>query len=422
MFFYEFGTLDGIILLGILVFFFIHVKRKEREEKYKAEHPIWDKPEWHEKWEKRLKEEAEEAERRLDKSKIFISEEKFNAIVSETTKIAKLVNRFCYEPAFIDYYHKIDTRTSVLENGEDLFLHFEYTLLDDILWVYDQLGHLILKQGKCSIDFETVEGQCLYIIDRAVSEFNDEDGYEYRYYQGSVGDPESLSYKAREPLITVFETLTKYVPGTKLEDYQICSLIHNYNPEYEKLYRILMYRIATFVAEADGTTTIEEKQWLTKHAPTQPTETMLLEQTISSYKPPKINYGKNRSNWYEDNSNDEEDYCDLSATVSYSVLDAPEEECDLDNLSNRDLQRLKAADDNGEYLDSDYISEHMHSIHNKIIEAIREDLESKSGDPHDGMVEVHHPPAYWGWEKVHASHQEMSLADEYEIDYTVDVF
>ena len=63
MFFYEFGTLDGIILLGILAFFFIHVKRKEREEKYKAEHPIWDTPEWHEKWEKQLKEEAEEAEK-----------------------------------------------------------------------------------------------------------------------------------------------------------------------------------------------------------------------------------------------------------------------------------------------------------------------------------------------------------------------
>ena len=422
MFFYEFGTLDGIILLGILAFFFIHVKRKEREEKYKAEHPIWDTPEWHEKWEKQLKEEAEEAEKRLDKSKILISKEKFDAIVTETTKITKLVNRFCYEPDFIEYCHKKDSKTSILKNGEDLFLHFEYTLLDDVLWVYDQMGHLYLRQGKCSINFETAEGQCLYIIDRAVSEFNDEDGYEYRYYQGSVGDPESLSYKAREPLGKIFETLTKYVPGSKLEDYQICSLIHDYNSEYEQLYRILMYRIATFIAKADGILTFEEKQWLTKNKPAQSTETIMLEQTVLLYKPSKIDYGKYRSNWYEDDNDDEEDYCDLSATVSYSVLDAPEEECDLENLSNRDLQRLKAADDNGEYLDSDYISEHMRSIHDKIIEAIREDLGLKSGDPHDGMVEVHHPPAYWGWEKVHASHQEMSLADEYEIEYTVDIF
>lgn len=179
-----------------------------------------------------------------------------------------------------------------------------------------------------------------------------------------------------------------------------------------------MYRIATIVAESAGALTFEEKQWLTKNALTETAESIQLEQTISSYKPPKIDYSKESSNWYED---DEED-CDLSASVTYSVLDAPEEDCDLDNLSIRDLQRLKAADENGEYLDSDYISEHMHSIHNKIIEAIREDLELKSGDPNDGMVEVHHPPAYWGWEKVHASHQEMSQADEYEIEYMVDIY
>ena len=66
MFFYEFGTLDGIIFLGILVFFFIHVKRKEREEKYKAEHPIWDTPEWHEKWRKKVEEQVESYKKEID--------------------------------------------------------------------------------------------------------------------------------------------------------------------------------------------------------------------------------------------------------------------------------------------------------------------------------------------------------------------
>ena len=181
-----------------------------------------------------------------------------------------------------------------------------------------------------------------------------------------------------------------------------------------------MYDIAKLVAEANGTTTLEESQWLTCNLPTRTETSNSLEVIISHYKAPLFK-GSSQSNWYEEDD-DDEDYSDLSATVSYSVMDAPEEECDLDNLSDRDLRRLKAADDNGEYLDSDYISEHMRSIHNKILEAIREDLELKSGDPHDGMVEVHHPPAYWGWEKVHASHQEMSLADEYEIEYTVDIY
>lgn len=215
--FYQAPTgIFGLIWLIICIVAIVRITREPNKEK----HPEWETRKWHEKWENRMKEEAEEAERRLDKSKILIAEKTFNDLVSETTKIAKLVNHFCYEPGFIDYCHKKDSRTSILENGEDMFLHFEYTLLDDVLWVYDQLGHLYLKQGKCSTNFETAEGQCLYIIDRAVSEFNDENGYEYRYYQGSVGDPESLSYKARETLVTVFETLTKYVPGTKLKDYK----------------------------------------------------------------------------------------------------------------------------------------------------------------------------------------------------------
>ena len=206
----------------------------------------------------------------------------------------------------------------------------------------------------------------------------------------------------------------------------ICKYIQNYNTEYEQVYRLLMYRIAKMVAESDGELSIEEQQWLIKNEPQKAMESSSIEQSILSYQPPIINYNSN-SNWDssdDDNYNDEDDvsFSDLSATVTYSVMDAPEEECDLDNLSDRDLQRLKAADETGEYLDSDYISEHMHSIHNKIIEAIREDLESKSGDPHDGMVEVHHPPAYWGWEKVHASHQEMSMADDFEIEYTVDIY
>ena len=162
----------------------------------------------------------------------------------------------------------------------------------------------------------------------------------------------------------------------------------------------------------------EENSWLANNNPTSTSTTDDLETDLSHDKAP-LSVDSSQSNWYED---DDDEYSDLSATVTYSIMNEPEEECDLDNLSGRDLQRLKAADDDGEYLDSDYISVHMHSIHNKIIEAIRDDLESKTGDPHDGMVEKRQP---WGatyWEKDHASHQEMSYADDYEIEYTVDIF
>ena len=410
--FVDIGFSGGLVVTILLIIWSIRYFREKWQNSF-------NERKWKAQWEEKERKELEEAEKRIDKSKVLVSEKKFDALALETRKLTKLVNHFCYESSFIDYYHKIHPEDSTHENGDDVFLDFKYILLDDILWVYDQLGHRYVRLGKNSINFDTPEGQCLYIIYESVSEINNNEGYAYRYFKGAVGDPESLSYKAREPLRSIFETLTKYSSDKNQDDYVICKYIQNYNTEYEQVYRLLMYRIAKMVAEADGAPTNEEKQWLTKNALTETTESIKLEQTISSFKPSKINFSNTNSNWYED---DDEDYSDLSATVTYSVMDAPEEECDLDNLSDRDLQRLKAADDNGEYLDSDYISEHMHSIHNKIIEAIREDLESKSGDPHDGMVEVHHPPAYWGWEKVHASHQEMSMADDFEIEYTVDIF
>lgn len=409
----------AIIIVAVIIIVERRQKRKEAERK-EAEDKKW-KEKLHERWKK----EAEEAEKRIDKSKVLISEEMFDALALETRKLAKLVNRFCYESSFIDYYHKIRPEASTLENGDDMFLNFEYILLDDILWVYDQLGHQYIRLGKNSINFDTPEGQCLYIIYESVSQIDDDEGHAYRYFKGAVGDTESLSYKARDPIRSVFESLTKYSSDKSQDDYVICNYIHDYNAEYEQLYRLLMYRIAKMVAESDGELSTEEKQWLIKNEPQKAMESSI-EQIVSSYQPPKINYNSN-SNWDssdDDNYNDEDDvsFNDLSATVTYSVMDAPEEECDLDNLSDCDLRRLKAADDDGEYLDSDYISEHMHSIHNKIIEAIRDDLESKTGDPHDGMREVYYPPAYHTWEKVHASHQDMLLADDYEIEYTIDIY
>lgn len=410
----------SIIIVAIIII------AENRHQRKKAKRKEAEDKKWKEELHEQIEKEAEEAEKRIDKSKVLISEEKFDALALETRKLAKLVNRFCYESSFIDYYHKIHPEASTLVNGDDIFLDFEYILLDDILWVYDQLRHHYVRLGKNSINFDTPEGQCLYIIYESVSQINDDEGYAYRYFKGAVGDTESLSYKARDSIRSIFETLTKYSSNKSQNDYVICNYIHSYNAEYEQLYRLLMYRIAKMVAESDGELSIEEKEWLLKNEPQKEMESSSIEQSILSYQPPIINYNSN-SNWDssdDDNYDDEDDisFCDLSATVTYSVMDAPEEECDLDNLFDRDLRRLKAADDNGEYLDSDYISEHMPSIHNKIIEAIRDDLELKSGDPHDGMVEKRHP---WGatyWEKDHASHQEMWVAEDYEIEYTMDVF
>ena len=132
-----------------------------------------------------------------------------------------------------------------------------------------------------------------------------------------------------------------------------------------------------------------------------------------------------------DNEYDFEDELDFgedgnteTGEITYSIMgsDAPEDGFEME-FSEKDAEKLKEAEDDGEFLDSDYISENLISIHRKILHAIQEDLEGKSGDPHDGMVEKRRS---WGgtyWEKEYDSHRELlDIFDDDLVEYTVDIY
>ena len=59
---------------------------------------------------------------------------------------------------------------------------------------------------------------------------------------------------------------------------------------------------------------------------------------------------------------------------------------DLDEVSvdvevkERELEWLTEKDDDGEYLDSDFISENRRGLHKRILRAIREDIEYEQDD------------------------------------------
>lgn len=90
-------------------------------------------------------------------------------------------------------------------------------------------------------------------------------------------------------------------------------------------------------------------------------------------------------------------------------------------VSERDMEWLQNAEDEGELLDSDFISEKRKRLHKKIIRAIRENMDEESMNPEDGMVKKQLP---WGpsYEEYHseASYNDMALcADDQDIEYTL---
>ena len=112
--------------------------------------------------------------------------------------------------------------------------------------------------------------------------------------------------------------------------------------------------------------------------------------------------------------------------VSYSVMgyeEAGETSFDME-LSEREIEWLQNAEDEGEFLDSDFISENRKRLHKKILRAIRENMDEEAMNPDDGMVEKQLP---WGpsYKEFHtdASYNDMAqYADDEDIEYTLNIY
>ncbi len=93
-------------------------------------------------------------------------------------------------------------------------------------------------------------------------------------------------------------------------------------------------------------------------------------------------------------------------------------------VSKRVYEQLQEAEDEDEFLDSDYISEEMPGIHRKILRAIRVNMEDEGQEADDGIVETRLP---WGairkdyvYEK---SYENMAIsADDDDIEYSVNLY
>ena len=117
---------------------------------------------------------------------------------------------------------------------------------------------------------------------------------------------------------------------------------------------------------------------------------------------------------------------DNTIEITYTVLgydEAGETTFDMD-VSDGVFNKLEEAEDEGEILDSDYVSVYFERLHKKILKAIRENMEEESLDPDDGKVEK---MTSWGFKYKEdcpgASHSDMHiLADDDDIEYSINLY
>lgn len=112
--------------------------------------------------------------------------------------------------------------------------------------------------------------------------------------------------------------------------------------------------------------------------------------------------------------------------ITYSVFgfeEADETTFDME-VSDNMYENLQDAEDEGNLLDSDYISEEMKGIHKKILKAIRKNMEEEGLEPDDGIIESR---TSWGAitkeYSLDASHSFMDdMAEDEDIEYSVSLY
>ena len=113
---------------------------------------------------------------------------------------------------------------------------------------------------------------------------------------------------------------------------------------------------------------------------------------------------------------------DYIINITYSVFgyeEAGETDFEME-LSHNDFLWLQNADDEGVFLDNEFIAENRRRLHRKILRAIRNNMEELSLEPGDGMVKVVVGVIEWGEYNYCASHEGMlSMAEDDDIEYSV---
>lgn len=111
-------------------------------------------------------------------------------------------------------------------------------------------------------------------------------------------------------------------------------------------------------------------------------------------------------------------------TITYTVYgydEAGETSFDMD-VSDRIYDKLSEAEDDGEFLDSDFISENMKGLHKRILKAIRENMEEESWNPDDGTIEMKVSGIASRVPCVGASHEDMLIsAEDDDIEYNLEL-
>ena len=203
---------------------------------------------------------------------LLISKSTFEDMRRLQKDTCDMVKDICRERDFQNYVLGIKTGNDRVDNSQKMYESLKFFVIQDILRSYERLGHKYYvndayrKQKKCSISYDTPEGQLLYVIVMQMMKLDDNQLLDWEQFKKDIDRNDRYSQQIRKTAIEALNTYAnadvKATASNGLDDFAFCIILHNYNKDYENTYRKNMLRIATIIANADNKVTEVENQWL----------------------------------------------------------------------------------------------------------------------------------------------------------------
>ena len=208
----------------------------------------------------------------IEADDVLVSHGKFNAMAEVLKSTYDFIEDICYEKGFQEFIGKSKEGNDKTDTASELFSSLKFFIMKDVLRSYDKLGLSYYFVGSITgsniytLNMDEAEGQYLHEIVALMMCYDDGDDLEYDEFRkelrGKKGRYKDIRAVREQALETYATAGVKAIANIDVDDFQFCMILHNYNKEYEKRYRTLMYRIASLVAKVDDTVTFEESEYL----------------------------------------------------------------------------------------------------------------------------------------------------------------
>lgn len=208
----------------------------------------------------------------IDDNEMLIDKSAHEDICRLLKETCDMIIDICRERDFQTYILGINIGSDSLDNSQKMYESLKFFIIKDVLRNYERLGHKYFdndtfsKQKRCSINYDTPEGQLLHIIVMQMMRLDEHQQFLWDECKSDIVMKDSYSQQIRKTVIEALNTYAnadvKVTASNGLDDFAFCMLLHNYSKDYENAYRKNMLRIATIIATVDNKVTEKENQWL----------------------------------------------------------------------------------------------------------------------------------------------------------------